>query len=130
MMMRDQEDDQQIRVFYEMCSMIIHVLRSPPFPNPLGSSLSLSSRAPHVSSPSAFASLFLGISLSLMLFGALTFLIGLLLMHWVVGLVLLFYFAGVFSNLSEFGRSILFPATSSPEELPGKNLTLHLNGVI
>ncbi|GFS31072.1 hypothetical protein Acr_00g0015450 [Actinidia rufa] len=112
-MMADEEDE-QTRVFYEMGSMIIHILR---FPNPLGSS---SPRTLLVSSPSAFASLFIGISVALMMFGSVTFVIGVILMPWVVGLVLLFYFAGIVTSLSRWGRSILCPASPKwPNNLPG-----------
>ncbi|CAK9161223.1 unnamed protein product [Ilex paraguariensis] len=115
--------DQQTRVFYELCSMIIHILGSPPLPTPfpslLGSSVSSSwSQA----SPTAFASLFLGISLALMLFGSVTFLIGFILMPCVVGLVLLFYFVGIVQNLSELGRAFLCPAAS------GSHKDVHARG--
>ncbi|CAI9777253.1 unnamed protein product [Fraxinus pennsylvanica] len=108
------EQDQQTRVLYELCSMIIHILRTPPlpvsFPSLLGPSL-LSSPPPLQNSPAAFGSLFLGISIALMLFGSVTFIIGLILMPLVITLVLLFYIVGVISNLSEFGRTILCPAS-------------------
>ncbi|KAA8548244.1 hypothetical protein F0562_004495 [Nyssa sinensis] len=116
------EQDQQTRVFYELGSMIINILRSPslaiPFPNPMGAGASSvsSSRTPQVS-PTAFATLFLGISLALMLFGSVTFVIGFILMPWVIALVLLFYFVGIVSNLSELGRTILYPATAR-KDLP------------
>ncbi|KAL2529162.1 hypothetical protein Fot_21763 [Forsythia ovata] len=116
------EQDQQTRVLYELCSMIIHILRSPPlpvsFPSLLGpsvlSSASHSSSSPPLQiSPAAFGSLFLGISIALMLFGSVTFVIGVILMPLVITLVLLFYFVGILSNLSEFGRTILWPASNN-----------------
>ncbi|XP_052197526.1 uncharacterized protein LOC127804659 [Diospyros lotus] len=134
--MREQQDEEeddddceeeQKRILYELCSMIFHILHSPPLPlsttiipflNPSASSIS-ASLSSLSSSPSAFASFFLGISLALMLFGSVTFVIGLVMLSWVVGLVFLFYFVAVFSNLSEFGLSILghdptqFPARKS-----------------
>ncbi|KAL8124173.1 hypothetical protein AgCh_011980 [Apium graveolens] len=98
-----QEDDQN-RVFYELCTMIIHILGSPPLPIPFPS---LSS------SPATFASLFLGISLALMVFGSVIFLIGLVLLPCVVGLLILFYFVDGLSNLSALGRAFLSPPCSS-----------------
>ncbi|XP_010112383.2 uncharacterized protein LOC21394073 isoform X1 [Morus notabilis] len=112
------DEDQQSRVFHELSSMIIHILKLPPLPIPFtirtsSSSASAStSRQPAAASPTAFASLFLGISLALMLFGSVTFAIGFVLMPLVMGLVLLFYALEILFNLSELGRSILFPASS------------------
>ncbi|GMH15043.1 hypothetical protein Nepgr_016884 [Nepenthes gracilis] len=121
-MRTEQEDeDEQFKVLYELCSMIIHVVRCPPpltFPSPaLYSPEGSSSSSKHLTasaqiSPPAFASLFLGISLALMLFGSLTFVIGIILMPWVIGFVLLFYFAGIVSNLFEFAGSLLGLASS------------------
>lgn len=116
------EQDQQTRVLYDLCSMIIHILRTPPlpvsFPSLLGPSLlssppdsSSSAPPPLEISPAAFGSLFIGISIALMLFGSVTFIIGLILMPLVITLVLLFYIVGIISNLSEFGRTILCPAS-------------------
>ena len=129
--MRAEAQDQQSRVFYELSSMIIHILKSPPlsipFPKSYGklrttSSSSSSSSKSRQSvgfsqvSPTGFASLFLGISLALMLFGSVTFVIGFILMPLVMGLVLLFYAIEILFNLSELGRSILWPRT---HHLPG-----------
>ncbi|XP_062105418.1 uncharacterized protein LOC133817049 [Humulus lupulus] len=134
--MRSQDQHQQhhhqSRVFYELSSMIFHILKSPPLSNPFANrqvgttsfSSSSSSRQAstfsQVSSPTAFASLFLGISLALMLFGSVTFVIGFFLMPLVMGLVLLFYAVEILFNLSELGRSILCPA-SSCRDLPAWN---------
>lgn len=57
-------------------------------------------------SPAAFASLFLCISLALMLFGSVTFLIGFLLLPWITLLVVVLYVAALVSNLSVLGRLI------------------------
>ncbi|XP_027351170.1 uncharacterized protein LOC113862279 [Abrus precatorius] len=107
-------EDHQSRVLYELCSVIIHTLKFPPLPFPFPTSYPYSSTATASSSSSlphpkrqpwwttlesshdstaAFASLFLGISLALMLFGSVTFLGGLLLLPWVTLLVLVFYVA-------------------------------------
>ncbi|KAI4348325.1 hypothetical protein L6164_009060 [Bauhinia variegata] len=113
--------DQQSRVLYDLCTIIYHVLKFPPLPRPDSYSAVPSSSASSSAenrqlwttlpssqvSPVAFASLFLGISLTLMLFGSVAFLIGFLLLPWVTILVLAFYFATMLSNLSELGRSIL-----------------------
>lgn len=123
-------EEQQSRVFYELSSMIVHILRSPPLslPSSVGtatsSSSSSTSRQPSPSptqmpapSPTAFASLFLGISLALMLFGSVTFAIGFVLMPLVMALVVFFYAVEILFHLSQFGRSIFFPP-SSRRDLP------------
>jgi hypothetical protein len=74
-------------------------------------------------SPVGFASLMLGISLALMLCGSVTFFIGFLLMPWVLGLVMVFYVAGIVSSLSMLGRSLLCYVTAPPsprKDIPGK----------
>lgn len=131
-MSRNEEEDPQIRVLYDLCSMIFHVLRcpppvTPPFPatlspaNPSSSSSSIrrDTTAYYLAqiSPASFACLFLGISVSLMILGSVTFLIGFILMPWIIGLVLIFYFAGFLSNLSDFGRSFLCWALP-PQDVP------------
>ncbi|GFP98993.1 hypothetical protein PHJA_002043200 [Phtheirospermum japonicum] len=118
------EQDQQIRVLYELCAMTIHILRSPPlpvsFPNlsVLSSPPPSSSSPPRQISPAAFGSLFIGISIALMLFGSVTFIIGFILMPLVITLVMLFYVAGFVSNLSEIGRAILWPPPYSGSFAP------------
>ncbi|KAK3036422.1 hypothetical protein RJ639_030021 [Escallonia herrerae] len=119
------EQDEQTRVFYDLCSMIIHILGSPPlpisFPSLVGPSLSASpsssSNRTSQISPTAFASLFLGISVALMLFGSVIFVVGFILMPWVIALVLLFYFAGLVSTLSELSRAIVSFAASLPKDV-------------
>lgn len=118
------EQDQHTRVLQELSSMIINILRSPPlpisFPSLVGPAFSSISSRTSQASPAAFASLFLGISVALMLFGSVTFVIGLLMMPLVTGLVILFYFVGLLHNLSELGRTILWPGyTSNNKDLPG-----------
>ncbi|KAK6135097.1 hypothetical protein DH2020_031160 [Rehmannia glutinosa] len=118
------EQDQQIRVLYELCSMTIHILRSPPLPisfpslSLLSSPPSSSSSPPPQISPAAFGSLFIGISVALMLFGSVTFVIGFILMPVVITLLMLFYIAAVVSSLSEFGRAILWPSPYSNNFAP------------
>ena len=128
-MMRRQQD-QESRVFYELSSLVLNILRSPPSPGPFSDhspagppEVPSSRRSPATQiSPAGFASLLLGISLALMLCGSVTFFIGFFLMPWVLGLVMVFYVAGIISSLSMLGRSILCYATapSTPrKEIPG-----------
>ena len=128
--MRRQED-QNSRAFYELSALVLNILRSPPttisfsdHPSPLPPSR----RSPSTTqiTPAGFASLLLGISLALMLCGSVTFFIGFILMPWVLGLVMVFYVAGIVSSLSMLGRSILCYATAPTaprKEIPGKKLT-------
>ena len=129
-MMRRQQQDQQSRALYELSALVLDLLRSPPVP------LNFSDQAPAAPrrsaagsggqaqiSPAGFASLLLGISVALMLCGSVTFFIGFMLMPWVLGLVMVFYVAGIVSSLSVLGRSILCYATapSTPRKgIPGK----------
>ena len=124
---RRRHQDEQSRALYDLSSLVLNLLRSP---------LTFSDEVPPASrrpgqaqiSPAGFASLLLGISLALMLCGSVTFFIGFVLMPWVLGLVMLFYVAGILSTLSVFGRSILCYATSPPsprKDIPGK--TTYLN---
>ncbi|XP_010250668.1 PREDICTED: uncharacterized protein LOC104592855 [Nelumbo nucifera] len=124
--MRDQ--DQQSRVFYELCALILNILRSAPFP--FSHSSPSSAMAPAASpttaqvSPASFASLLLGVSIALMLCGSVTFFIGFILMPWVLGLLMVFNLIGFVSNLSGLGRAILCPApssSSSRKEMPAWN---------
>lgn len=133
-MMRRAHQDQQSGVLYELSSLVLNILRSPPSPIQFSDqslpvpapplpppSSSLSRRSPHQISPAGFASLLLGISLALMLCGSVTFFIGFILMPWVLGLVMVFYVVGIVSSLSMLGRSILCYATapSNPQkEIP------------
>ncbi|KAL6294235.1 hypothetical protein ACE6H2_002377 [Prunus campanulata] len=133
MMRRQDQQDQQSKVFYELSALVLNLLRSPPTPiqfsdhSPVvpSSSPSSSRRPPPAVtqiSPAGFASLMLGISMALMLCGSVTFFIGFILMPWVLGLVMVFYVAGIVSSLSVLGKSILCYASapSSPrKEIPG-----------
>ncbi|XP_031261755.1 uncharacterized protein LOC116145589 [Pistacia vera] len=111
--MRAEEEQHQLRVFYELCSSIIEILKVKPILSTCLSSgherdLPSSSRQPiSISrvSPTAFASFLFGISLTLMLFGSVTFVVGFILMPWVLCSVLLLYLSGFLSNLSQLGRS-------------------------
>ncbi|XP_062110783.1 uncharacterized protein LOC133822458 [Humulus lupulus] len=120
-MMRRQQD-QQSRVLYELSTLVLNILRSPPSPIPfpdqspeMPSARRSSSSAASQITPAGFASLLLGISLALMLCGSVTFFIGFILMPWVLGLVMVFYVAGIVSTLSMLGRSIFCYATGPPQ---------------
>ncbi|OVA09569.1 hypothetical protein BVC80_9101g94 [Macleaya cordata] len=114
------EQDQQSRVFHELCTLILGILRSPPSSSPIPFSTSPPSNSMAPSrqiSPAGFASLLLGISLALMLCGTVTFVIGFILMPWVLGLVMVFNLVGIVSTLSGLGRAILCPP--SRKKMPG-----------
>ena len=65
-------------------------------------------------SPAGLVSLLLGMSMALMLSGSVTFMIGFVLMPWILGLVMVLHFVGMMSSLSAFGRSIVCPGPPSP----------------
>ncbi|KAL5760219.1 hypothetical protein ACOSP7_018720 [Xanthoceras sorbifolium] len=136
-----QHQDQQSRVFYELSALVLSLLRSPPSPMPyadqssaalMSSTTTTSRRYPPSSStlaqitPAGFASLMLGISLALMLCGSVTFFIGFMLMPWVLGLVMVFYVAGIVSAISVLGKSIfcyaVAPPSSPRKEIPAWKL--------
>ncbi|KAJ8759067.1 hypothetical protein K2173_003305 [Erythroxylum novogranatense] len=138
-MMRRQQQDQQSRVFYELSTLVLNLLRSPQSPIPFSDRAPASvSSSPSSSesrrrssgamtqiSPAGFASLLLGISLTLMLCGSVTFFIGFMLMPWVLGLVMVFYVAGIVSMISMLGRSLFCYATAPPpprKEIPAWKL--------
>ncbi|XP_058195544.1 uncharacterized protein LOC131311923 [Rhododendron vialii] len=128
--MRRQQDEQS-RVFCELSTLILNILRSPPAPIHFAdhspdppapvrfsdhSPAPVNRRRPSTPpiSPAGFASLLLGISLALMLCGSVTFFIGFMLMPWVLGLVMFFYVVGIVSSLSMIGRAILCHTAASP----------------
>ncbi|GLT73791.1 hypothetical protein SLA2020_456260 [Shorea laevis] len=137
MMRRQQQQqnryqDQQSRVLYELSALVLSLLRPPtpiPFtdqsPVPSRRPPTLASSATNSISPAGFAWLMLGISVSLMLCGSVTFFIGFMLMPWVIGLVMVFYVVGIVSAVSMLGRSILssVKAPLSPsKEIPAWKL--------
>lgn len=126
-----QHQDQQSRMFCELSSLVFNLLQSSTTP------LSFSDRAPIVPvppsesplrrssaagqiTPAGFAALLFGISMALILCGSVTFFIGFMLMPWVIGLIMVFYVAGILSSLSILGRSILYYAAPR-KDFPGKN---------
>lgn len=127
------QQDQQSKVLEELSSLILNILRSPPTPIEFyDDSLSATELSPSSSgrrmvvagsmqqiTPAGFASLLLGVSFALMLCGSVTFFIGFLMMPWVLGLVMVFYVAGIVYSLTMIGRAI-FSHISSPS-LPRKD---------
>ncbi|XP_022725913.1 uncharacterized protein LOC111282184 isoform X2 [Durio zibethinus] len=124
MMRRQQQNhrhqDQLSRVFYELSALGLNLLRSPPVPMPFADRPLDPETRPHPRStsrtktPAGFAWLMLGISVSLMLCGSVTFFIGFMLMPWVLGLLMVFYVAGIVSTVSVLGRSILCYVMAPP----------------
>ncbi|XP_040383822.1 uncharacterized protein LOC102700647 [Oryza brachyantha] len=102
------EDDQSSRVMYELCALLLTVLRSSPEEGGAG-------RAawPRQVTAAGLASMLLGASVALMLCGSVTFMLGFFLMPWVVALACVFLFVGFVTNLSGIGRAILWPAGAS-----------------
>ncbi|CAL9096599.1 unnamed protein product, partial [Musa acuminata var. zebrina] len=64
---------------------------------------------PWHSTDSAF--MLLRLSMPLILASSVTFVIGFMLIPWVLGMLTVFYLAGIVSNLSVLGRAILFPSS-------------------
>ncbi|KAF9606822.1 hypothetical protein IFM89_029279 [Coptis chinensis] len=134
-MMRSSQEQHQSRLFYDLCTLVLTIINSPqlpltsrpPSPTTVQPRTSTTTTTATQVSPAGFASLLLGISLALMLCGSVTFVIGFILMPWVLGLVIVLYFVGIVSNLSMLGRAILCPcppAVSSPSiEGGGRSLS-------
>ncbi|KAK4773801.1 hypothetical protein SAY87_028820 [Trapa incisa] len=128
-----QRPDQLSGQFHELSALVLSLLRSPPTTMPFSDqSPSVATSPPRRSAegpipaqitPSGFAFMLLGISLSMMLCGSVTFFIGFMLMPWVLGSVMLLYVAGIVSVLSMLGRSILYCATGPPPPSPPKEIS-------
>ncbi|MFS7956403.1 hypothetical protein Hanom_Chr07g00654231 [Helianthus anomalus] len=111
--MSDQDDQSQ--ALYQLFSMIVNILGSPPLPIPFplpaafsGTAVASSSSAPSPQvSPVGFAALFIWISMALMLFGSTIIVIGFMLMPLVIGLAMLFYLARLVSSLTYFVTGVL-----------------------
>ncbi|XXG49842.1 hypothetical protein AAC387_Pa02g3905 [Persea americana] len=114
--------EQQSRVLYQLCGLLLSILSPPPLSVAVASPPP--ARRPEIS-PLGFAFLLLGISLALMLCGSVTFVIGFILMPWVLGLVMILYFMGLVSNLSGLGRAILLGKSpgSLRNEMTGRLLS-------
>ncbi|KAB2090491.1 hypothetical protein ES319_A03G126500v1 [Gossypium barbadense] len=130
MMRRQQRNQcQQSRFFYELLVLVLNLLRLPTIPLPFSDQPAAPERIPLPRTasmttipPAGFAWLMLGISISLMLCGSVTFFIGFMLMPWVLGLVMVCYVVGIVSTVSMLGRSILCYAMAHPsrrKDIPG-----------
>jgi hypothetical protein len=124
---RQHHEDEQSRAFYDLSTIVLNLLRSPPTPLNFSDHQPgppLRRLPPPQISPAGFASLLLGISVALMLCGSVTFFIGFVLMPWVLGLIMVLYVAGIVTTISDLGRSILCYVTTAPEpprkDIPGK----------
>ncbi|XP_016665798.1 uncharacterized protein [Gossypium hirsutum] len=137
MMRRQQRNQcQQSRFFYELLALVLNLLRLPTMPLPFSDQPAAPERIPLPRTasmttipPAGFAWLMLGISISLMLCGSVTFFIGFMLMPWVLGLVMVCYVVGIVSTVSMLGRSILCYAMAPPsrrKDIPVLNCRLQL----
>ena len=106
-------DAHQSRLLYELCALLLTVLRASPDDGAGARPL-----LPRQVTPAGVASMLLGASMALMLCGSVTFMLGFFLMPWVVGLGFLFLFVGFVTNLSGIWRAILLwpSAACSPKE--------------
>ncbi|KAI3818083.1 hypothetical protein L1987_11886 [Smallanthus sonchifolius] len=116
---REHQQDDQSRVFFELSALIMNLLRHPR--KSIQFSDEVSTRQArrlipftHIT-PAGLASLTLGVSLSLMVCGLITFFIGFLVMPWVIGLVMVFYVIAIISSLAMVGRAIFYHSLS-PEK--------------
>ncbi|GMI75137.1 hypothetical protein like AT1G27290 [Hibiscus trionum] len=112
MMTRQQQNQgQQSRVLYDLLVLVLDLLQVHPTALSFPDQSPASERRPYPGTtslrritPAGFAWLMLGISVSLVLCGWVTFLIGFMLMPWVLGLAMV---VGIVSTVSRLGRSIL-----------------------
>nr|XP_009802033.1 PREDICTED: uncharacterized protein LOC104247661 isoform X2 [Nicotiana sylvestris] len=123
-MMRRQQD-QQSKLLYDLSTMILNILRSPTtVPFEFSDQLTAPARPPMQQiTPAGFASLLLGISMALMICGSVTFFIGFFMLPWILGLVMVWYLAGIVSTLSMIGRAIFCPLPPSSQP-PRKDVQL------
>nr|XP_016461117.1 PREDICTED: uncharacterized protein LOC107784486 [Nicotiana tabacum] len=115
-MMRRQQDPQS-KLLYDLSTMILNILRSPTtVPFEFSDQLTAPARPPMQQiTPAGFASLLLGISMALMICGSVTFFIGFFMLPWILGLVMVWYLAGIVSTLSMIGRAIFCPLPPSSQ---------------
>ncbi|KAM0947088.1 hypothetical protein DsansV1_C08g0082431 [Dioscorea sansibarensis] len=113
-------EDQESRLLYDLCVLLLSVLRFPP-PSPAPPRSHPVARRGQVS-PARIVSLLLGASMALMLCGSVTFMIGFILMPWVLGFVMLLYFVGIVSNLSGLGKAMLCNRTPDVDGSSGKEM--------
>ncbi|PKA61358.1 Squamosa promoter-binding-like protein 16 [Apostasia shenzhenica] len=118
-------DEIQSGVLHELGSFVLSTLRFPlatihsagsdefaPAPRlPLPRALAATGRLPPLS-PAGLVSLLLGISLTLMLCGSVTFVIGFMMMPWVMAMVMFLYFCGIISSVSSLWKALIGLASS------------------
>ncbi|ONK66837.1 uncharacterized protein A4U43_C06F12540 [Asparagus officinalis] len=124
-------DEQISKAFYELSAILLSILRSPPGSGPPPRRIQAVPRSPSARrskmTPAAFASLLLGVSFAMMLSGSVTFVIGIMLMPWVLGFVMVLYFVGIVSSLSAMlcPSSWVAGSRTSPKEIHGTLIFLH-----
>ncbi|CAA0831592.1 Unknown protein [Striga hermonthica] len=122
---QNEHQDYGSKMLHDLSSLVLNIMRSPPPPIDFSDDSSLSHRRgrPGPSfqqiTPAGFASLLLGMSLTLMLCGSLTFFIGFVMMPWVLGLVMVLYFVGVVSSITVIGKAILCCNSAPPSPRKG-----------
>ncbi|EPS65038.1 hypothetical protein M569_09741, partial [Genlisea aurea] len=110
---QQQQQDDYAEVLREISALVFNSLmrsRPPPAPPSIGFDGRRTASGPSSfenMTPAGFASLLLGVSLSLMLCGSVIFFLGFVLMPWVVGLVVFMYFVGLISSISMIGKALL-----------------------
>ncbi|XP_020697737.1 uncharacterized protein LOC110110548 [Dendrobium catenatum] len=130
------DDQQQSKLIDELCALIFALLRSPHlfFPSastpsrtlrPCGGAVAALFRPQQRSqfTPMGFVSLLLGASLALILCGSVTFVLGCILMPWIIGVLMFSYFVEVISSLSEIGKAVLCLFEPAPLRTPAKEVS-------
>ncbi|KAL5201395.1 hypothetical protein ABZP36_035749 [Zizania latifolia] len=111
--MRTAGEADQSRAIYELCALLLTILRSPE------EGVRAAGRPwPRRVTAAGLASMLLGASMALMLCGSVTFMLGFFLMPWVIGLACVFLFVGFVTNLSGIGRAILWPEAGACSSSP------------
>ncbi|CAA0833166.1 Unknown protein [Striga hermonthica] len=117
---QNEQQDYGSKMFRDLSSLVLNIIRSPAPPFDFSDDFPAAQhRVRPVPSfqqitPAGFASLLLGVSLTLMLCGSVTFFIGFVMMPWVLGLVLLLYFVGVVSSITMIGKALLCCDSAPP----------------
>ncbi|RWV95742.1 hypothetical protein GW17_00041610 [Ensete ventricosum] len=100
-------------LFYDLFSIVFNILLSLQLVIPTTTFFlaSASELLPYQWHSTDSASMLPRLLMPLILAGSVTFVIGFMLMPWVLGMLTVFYLAGIVSNLSVLGRAILFPSS-------------------
>ncbi|KAL8052377.1 hypothetical protein ABFX02_05G000700 [Erythranthe guttata] len=107
------EDDDYVggsKIVDEVSALVLNIIRSP-----APGAVIRRRRRRRSLDLSGFACLLMGICLSMMLCGSVTFFIGLVLMPWILFLVMLLYFVGVVSSISMICTSIFMSSSNSSD---------------